>query len=88
MNTGREEPFGHPVEAATQEITNKICDLLTANGRLILREIFSTVDLFSELVYNIVHQQSNMTMLLARRVPRLLTIDQKRERVRCSRDGL
>ena len=42
----------------------------------------------SERVHNILHQHLGMKKLSARWVPRLLTVDHKRNRVRCSKDCL
>ncbi|KMQ91973.1 histone-lysine n-methyltransferase setmar [Lasius niger] len=56
--------------------------------RVKLREIASAVGISSERVHNIVHQHLDMKKLSARWVPRLLTVDQKQNRVRCTKDGL
>jgi len=50
-------------------------------------EIANAVGISSERVHNILHQHLNMRKLSARWVPRLLTVDQKRNRVRCSKDN-
>jgi histone-lysine N-methyltransferase SETMAR len=56
--------------------------------RVKVREIASAVSIWTERVPKILLQHLNMRKLSARWVPQLLTVDQKRDRVRCSRDNL
>lgn len=88
MDTSDAQRSGRPVSATTPEIINKIHDIVMDDRRVKVREIASTVGISSERVYNILHQHLDMRKLSARWVPRLLTIDQKRTRVKCCMDGL
>ena len=88
MSTTDAERSGRPVEATTQEIIDKIHDMVIDDRRVKVREIASAVGISSERVHNILHQHLGMKKLSARWVPRLLTVDHKRNRVRCSKDGL
>ncbi|XP_011165249.1 histone-lysine N-methyltransferase SETMAR-like [Solenopsis invicta] len=56
--------------------------------RVKVREIASAVGISNERVHNILHQHLDISKLSARCVPRLLTLDQKRNRVKCCKDGL
>jgi hypothetical protein len=85
MSTSDAERSGRPVEVTT-EIVDKILDM--DDGRVKVREIASAVGISSERVHNILHQHLNKRKLSARWVPRLLTVDQKQNRVRCSKDNL
>lgn len=88
MSTSDAERSGRPVEASTSENIDKIHDMVMDDRRMKVREIASAVDISSERVHNILHQHLNMRKLFTRWVPRLLTVDQKRNRVRCSKDNL
>jgi histone-lysine N-methyltransferase SETMAR len=87
MSTTDAECSGRPVEATTPEIVDKI-HMVMDDGRVKVREIASAVGISSEWVHNILHQHLNMRKLSARWVPQLLTVDQKRNRVRRSKDNL
>uniref|UniRef100_T1H985 Diacylglycerol lipase-alpha n=1 Tax=Rhodnius prolixus TaxID=13249 RepID=T1H985_RHOPR len=82
------ERSGRPVEVTTPEIIDKIHDMVMDDRRVKVREIASAVGISNERVHNILHQHLDMTKLSARWVPRLLTLDQKRNRVKCCKDGL
>jgi hypothetical protein len=82
------EHSGCPVEATTPEIVDKIHDMVMDDRRVKVLEIASAVGISSERVHNILHQHLNMRKLSARWVLRLLTVDQKRNQVRCSKDNL
>ncbi|MCP6645975.1 hypothetical protein NL493_27890, partial [Klebsiella pneumoniae] len=82
------ERFGRPVEVTTPEIIDKIQDMVMDDRRVKVREITSAVGISCERVHNILHQHLDMKKLSARWVPRLLTIDQKRGRVECCKNGL
>jgi histone-lysine N-methyltransferase SETMAR len=88
MNTSDAKRSGRPVEATTPEIIDKIHDMVMDDKRVKVREFASAVGISSERVHNILHQHLNMRKLSARWVPRLLTVDQKQNRVRCSKDNL
>ncbi|XP_014471304.1 PREDICTED: uncharacterized protein LOC106742650 [Dinoponera quadriceps] len=88
MSTSDAEHFGRSFEVNALEIIDKINAMVMDNRRMKVREIASAVSISSERVYNVLHQQLGMKKLSARWVPRLLTVDQKRNRVRCSKDSL
>lgn len=73
---------GRPIEATTQEIDDKIHDLVLDEPKTIVRELAGTVHISTERVLNILHEHLGM------RKKRLLTIDQKRIRVRMFQDYL
>jgi hypothetical protein len=88
MSTNDAERSGRPVEATTPEIVDKIHDMVMDDRRAKVREIASAVGISSERVHNILHQYLYMRKLSARWVPRLITVDQKQNRVRYSKDNL
>lgn len=79
---------GRPIEVTTSEMITKIHDIVLEDRRVKLREIATTVKISYERVFNILHEHLHMKKLSARWVPRLLTVDQKRERVRLSLNNL
>lgn len=82
------ERSGRPVEVTTDEIVNKIHDIVLEDRRMKIREIAKTVNISDERVFNILHEHLGMKKLSARWVPRLLTVDQKRNRVTISQRSL
>jgi len=80
MGTSDAERSGRPVEVTTQEIIDKIHDMVMDDRRVKVREIASAVGISNERVHNILHKHLDMKKLSARWVPRLLTLDQKRNR--------
>jgi len=87
-STSDTECSGHPVEATTPEIVDKIYDMVMDDRRVKVREIASAVGIWSERVPNILLQHLNVRKLSARWVPQLLTVNQRRDRVTCSKDNL
>lgn len=79
---------GRPNEVTTEENVNKIHDIVLADRRLKVREIVEMTGISDERVRNILHEHLGMRKLSARWVPRLLTVDQKRNRVTTSEVGL
>ena len=71
---------GRPKEVTTEETVNKVHDIVLADRRLKLREIAEMVGISTERVHNILHEFLGMRKLSARWVPRLLTVDNKRNR--------
>ncbi|XP_025155966.1 histone-lysine N-methyltransferase SETMAR-like [Harpegnathos saltator] len=88
MSTSDAERSGRPVEATTPKIIDKIHNIVMNDRRIKVREIASAVGISTERAHNILHQHLDMKKLFSRWVPRLLTVDQKLNRVRCSKDGL
>ena len=68
-STVHAERSGRPVEVAIAETIDKICNMVLADQRLKVREIVEAIG------------KSHGSVLSARWVPRLLTIDRKRNRI-------
>lgn len=75
-----EQRSGRPKEVTTPEMIDKIHDIVLADRRVKVREIVEIVNISYERVHNILHEHLDMKKLSAKWVPRLLTIDQKRNR--------
>ncbi|XP_033221437.1 protein GVQW3-like [Belonocnema kinseyi] len=72
------ERSGRPKEVTTSENVEKIHDVMLNDPKVKLREVANAVGISLECVGNIVHSVLGMKKLCARWVPRLLTVDQKR----------
>lgn len=79
-----EDRPGRPIEVTTEDMVDKIHDIVLADRRVKIREIADSVNISIERVQNILHEKLGMRKLSARWVPRLLTLDQKRNRVTTS----
>lgn len=79
-----EERPGRPIEVTTEDMVNKIHDIVLADRRVKIREIADIVDISIERIQNILHKKLGMRKLSARWVPRLLTVEQKRNRMTTS----
>ena len=88
MGTCDAERSGRPVEVTTPEIIDQIHDMVMGDRRVKVRQIASAVGISTERVHNILHKHLDMRKLSARWVPRLLTLDQKRNRVKCCKESL
>ncbi|XP_011705450.1 PREDICTED: putative uncharacterized protein FLJ37770 [Wasmannia auropunctata] len=69
---------GRPIEAATPEI-DKIHDIVLTDRRVKVRELVEATSISHGTVISILHEQLDMKKLSARWVPRLLTVDHKRD---------
>jgi histone-lysine N-methyltransferase SETMAR len=83
-----EERPGRPIEVTTDDMVDKIHDIVLADRRVKIREIVEMLNISYERVWHILHEHLGMKKLSARWVPRLLTVDQKRNRVTTSKDCL
>lgn len=81
MSTSDDPRSGRPKTATTEDIVDKVHDIILADRRLKLREIAKAAHISYERAHNIVHDYLGLTKLSARWVPRLLTPEQKRRRV-------
>lgn len=63
-------------------MVNKICDIVLTDHRMKIREIAVFLNISIERVENILHEKSSIRWLSARQVPRLFTVEQKRNRTR------
>jgi len=79
-----EERPGRPIEVTTEDMVNKIHDVVLADRRVKIREIADIVSISIERIQNILHEELGMKKLSARWVPRLLTVEQKRNRMTTS----
>ena len=87
-STNDEQRCGRPSEVTTPEIIEKIHGIVLEDRRVKVREIADIVRISNEWVHNILHEHLAMKKLSARWVPRLLTIDQKRNRMDISKECL
>lgn len=79
---------GRQTEVSTDEIVDKIHDIVMEDRRIKAKEISNMVNISTERFHNILHNELAMKKLSARWVPRLLTVDQKRVRMRISKLSL
>ena len=87
-STNDAERSGRPREVITLEIVDKIHGMILDVPRTKVRELAEAVNISTERVHHILHEYLDMRKLSARWVPRLLTIDHKRERVTISKECL
>ncbi|XP_026314672.1 histone-lysine N-methyltransferase SETMAR-like [Hyposmocoma kahamanoa] len=87
--TIQDEPrSGRPSTASTDENKEKICDLILSDRRLTVEEIAKTIGISSERTHHIITADLGFSKVSARWVPRLLSVEQKRNRLTTSRDCL
>jgi len=79
---------GRPKSATTPEIIEQVHDIELDDRRMKVREIAETIDISKERVGYILHEELDMKKLCARWVPRFLTPDQKRTRMKISEQCL
>ena len=70
-----------PNKVVTPETIKKVHQIVFENRELKLREIADTLKISYGSVYAILHEHLSMRKLLSKWVPRLLTVDQKRQSV-------
>ena len=75
------ERSGRPNEVVTPETIKKVHQIVSENRKLKLRETADTLKISYGSVYAILHEYLSMRKLLSKWVPRLLTVDQKLQRV-------
>ena len=75
------ERSGRPNEVVTPGTIKKVHQIVSENRKLKLREIADTLKISYGSVHAILHEHLSMRKLLSKWVPRLLTVDQKRQRV-------
>lgn len=79
---------GRPRTSTSEEMTEKVQDLVMDDRRITTRTIAETLQISQERVHHILSQILGMNKVSSRWVPRLLTVDQKRERVKLSVQNL
>jgi len=72
---------GYPKDAASSENVQIVNDILKEDRRLTIRQIAETTDIQATTVYRIVSDDLGMKKVSARLVPRMLTDEQKQNRV-------
>lgn len=83
-----EDRSGRPKTATTDEIVEKVHQIVMEDRRLKLDEIAEASGISHERAHNILHEHLGMRKLTARWVPRFLTIEHKRVRVNFSKECL
>lgn len=68
-----EEHPGRPIEMTTEDMVNKIYDIMLADRWVNIREIANIVDISIKCIQNILHEKLDMRKLSARWVQRLLS---------------
>ena len=81
-STNDAERSGKPKDVTTLEIIRKVHDILLDNLKVKVRELAEATSISIGSVVKILYEDLGMRMLAAKWVPRLQTIDQKRQRVR------
>ncbi|XP_012060732.1 PREDICTED: uncharacterized protein LOC105623969 [Atta cephalotes] len=69
-------------------MVNKIHDIVLADRRVKIREIANIVKISTERIQNVLHETLGMKKLSAKWMPRLLTVKQKRNRMKTSKHCL
>lgn len=87
-DTSDEPRSGRPIEVTTPENIQKIHRMVLNDRKLKLSEIAELMHMSKERIGNILHEYLHMKKLLARWVPRVLTPEQKENRVIASERGL
>ncbi|KAG5329352.1 SETMR methyltransferase, partial [Acromyrmex charruanus] len=80
-----EESPGRPADVVTEEIVEKVHDMIFADRRTKMHEVAEAVGVSYGTAFNILHDNLGMKKLSARWVPRLLTMDNKRMRLSISK---
>jgi histone-lysine N-methyltransferase SETMAR len=75
---------GRPKGAITPEIIEQVHDMILDDRRMEVREIAETIGISKDYVRYILHEELDMKKFCARWVPRLLTADKKRTRMKIS----
>ena len=83
-STQDEARSGRPKTATTEEMIEKVHDIVLADRRVKVREIADMVLISKDSVYRILTEELGMRKLCARWVPRLLTPEQKHTRMTVS----
>jgi histone-lysine N-methyltransferase SETMAR len=87
-HTSLEDNQGHPKRATTPEIIEQVHDMVLDDQWMKVHEIAEAIGISKECIGYILHEELDMKKLCARWVPRLLTADQKRTRMKISEQCL
>lgn len=80
-STQDEPRSGRPVEVTTPEMIDKIHDMVLNDRRIKVREIVEATGVSQGTVFSILHEKLGVKKVSARWVPRLLSEENKRNRV-------
>ena len=83
-NTDDAECFGRPKSAVVPEKITKVHKIVLVNRKLKFREMADTLKISEGRVFTILHESLEMRKLISKWVLRLLTPDQKQQRVKNS----
>ncbi|PSN44638.1 hypothetical protein C0J52_07732 [Blattella germanica] len=75
-----EHDSGPPITVTTPENINKVHDRVLQDRQITIRDIVEETGFSYHSVCNILEKELGMKKLTARWVPRMLTLDQKRQR--------
>ncbi|KAG5314934.1 SETMR methyltransferase, partial [Acromyrmex insinuator] len=70
---------GHPIGTVVSEIIDKVHNIVLTDRRVKVREVVEATDISHGTVISILHEQLGMKKLSARWMPRLLTVEHKRD---------
>jgi len=79
-----EERSGRPSKSKTQENVERVREMIRSSRRLTIREISEDLNIFYGSVQNILSTDLNMRQVSAKFVPRVLTVEQKQQRLSIS----
>ena len=80
-NTEDAERPGRPAEVAMPENTKKILKIILSERKVKLQEIADILKTSKSTVFKVVHKNLSMKKLYPKWVPRLLTMEQKQQRI-------
>ena len=80
-NTDDAERWGRPKSAIVPENIRKVNKIVLGDPKSKLREIANTLRISEGSVFTILHESFGMRKLFSKWVPRLLTPDQKQQRI-------
>ena len=80
-STKDEHRSGCPVEVITPEMIDKIHDMVLSDRRIKVREIVEATGISQGTVFSVLHEKLGVEKISARWVPRLLSEENKRNRV-------
>jgi len=79
-----EERSGRPSTSKTQENIERVSEMIQSNRQLTIREISEDLNISYGSVQNILTTDLNMKRVSAKFVPRVLTVEQKQQRLSIS----
>lgn len=84
-STNDDPRSGRPATSVSEEIIKKVEKIVLADRRVTVRFVAEELKISIGSIFNIIHDHLGMRKVSARWVPRMLTDEQKRDRVRISR---